>query len=192
VRELTELSAYGARIKHERPIVLLCAKYLWRSGHDTIAEGGQHDLTVNGVTFEFKHHFDWDIPKALTEGTRRQRGTSETWRILPAIRRDITERRPDVFVWIISERALESVGREYCKGRVCFWRDQFRHEKRGWTSKVMLRKASEILDGIAAPRASRSYSVSVETRTRFVSKYHFLIRDFRHNAVSRAEQNDGV
>src|SRR3989442_6073361 len=61
--DLTELSAYGARIKHERPIVLLCAKYLWRAGHDVIVEGGQHDLTVDGVTFEFKHHFDWDIPK---------------------------------------------------------------------------------------------------------------------------------
>src|SRR5262247_3039027 len=65
--DLRELSEYGARIKQERPIVLFCAKYLCRAGHDVIVEGGQHDLTVDGVTFEFKYHFDWDIPKARQE-----------------------------------------------------------------------------------------------------------------------------
>jgi hypothetical protein len=175
-------TGYGsARIKHERPIVLFCAKYLCRAGYDVILEGGQHDLTVDGVTFEFKHHFDWDIPKAQAESKwwRPRPGKSETWRILAAIHRDIMKRRPDVFVWIISERTLDGVGEEYCKGRVCFWQDQFRHAKRGWTSDQMVRKANVILNRIAAPRRGSRHSVSVETRARFGSMYHFLIRSFR-------------
>ncbi len=185
-RDLTELSAYGARIKHERPIVLFCAKYLRRAEHDVVLEGGEHDLTVDGVTFEFKHHFDWDIPKARAESKwwRPRRGKGESWRVLAAIHRDIIERRPDVFVWIISERSLDGVGKDYCKAHVCFWREQRRHAQRRWTSAQTLQGANRVLNRIAAPRRGGSHFVSVETRARFVSTYHFLIRSFRGGSRS--------
>jgi len=181
-RDLRELSAYGARIKHERPIVLFCAKYLWRSGHDVIVEGGKHDLTVDGVTFEFKQHYDWDIPKAHKESERWQpprRRKHETWRVLPEIHWDIIEKRPDVFVWIISERGLDGID-DFCKDHVCFWKDQFRYGKGGWTSDQILPMANAMLNRIAVGRGRRGtrHSVSVETRARFVSTYHFLIRGF--------------
>jgi hypothetical protein len=177
-RDLTELSEYGARIKQERPILLLCAKHLWRAGHDVIVEGG-HDLRVDGVTFQFKQHYDWDIPKAFKEPRRwpPRRSKSESRLVLPGIHRDIINKRPDVFVWIISERDLDGIG-EWCKDHVVYCKEQLRHKKQGWTTAQTRRKANVALNRTAARRGSRQ-CVSVETRARFVSTYHFLIRSFR-------------
>jgi hypothetical protein len=176
--DLRELSEYAARIKQERPVVLLCAKHLWRAGHDVIVEGGR-DLSVDKVAVEFKHHFDWDIPRALAELRGSSRERKGSWRVLPGLRRDLLDRRPDLFLWIVSERSLDDLESPYCEDHVCFWRQQRHYARKwSWSSERILAEANRVLDSIGSRHCRRS-SVSVKTNGHFASTYHFLIRDFR-------------
>lgn len=131
--DLEELSSYAESIMQERPMVLLLSKYLCRQGHKLELEyrrkleqkdryRKQYDLVVDGTLIEFKFHYDWHIgvylekelakykpDSLLWEAVRDPKKINPGWSVTPHICKDVLEKKPDIFVWIICARNLDDV-----------------------------------------------------------------------------------
>lgn len=139
--ELEELSSYAAKIKQERPIVILIAKHFWRQGHQVVLEKNKCDLVVGETKVEFKFHFDWDMGKLKKEldkfngdvealmGAVYKGEMHDKWTVSPAVYNDIVEKRPDIFVWIIHRRDLRKLSTDELSN-VCMAPDQQRYNQK--------------------------------------------------------------
>ena len=189
--ELRELSSYAANIRQERPIVMLVAKYLWRRGFKVALEKRKCDLVVDDTPIEFKFCFDYDTYnlnrelqrfggdiRSLMDAVSRKE-VSKTWTVSPAIYKDVVEKRPDIFVWVLCQRDLSQLTDDEL-GRVCIAREQ------QWYSRIHADHSNQKSVAIAEQfleklRGIRKFSLKkgkIATEGAFPSVYHFMICDF--------------
>lgn len=139
--ELQELSSYAANIRQERPIVTLIAKHLWRRGFKVALEKKKCDLVVSEARVEFKFSFDFDICNLKKEMDKYkddlvmimndvfEKKMNGTWSVSPTILKDVVEKRPDMFIWILCRRDISKLTDEELS-RVCIAAEQQRYNQR--------------------------------------------------------------
>lgn len=185
--ELEELSSFASNIKQERPIVLLFAKYFWRKKRDVILELNKCDLVVDGTRIEFKYHFDCDttqrvakeLGKAGGELERLLAGKPTGWNVCANIHKDMVEKNPDIFVWIICSRDLSTLD-EKSLAKVVWSRQQndfnksVAYDPAGNNLLVM----NQFLEKLQPVRPFSIGMKSVQTARDFPSTYHFLVCEF--------------
>src|SRR5260370_10016566 len=120
-QELGGISSYLASIVQERPIVFLLAKCLLKAKkHDFKLEDKHCDLSVEKTKIEFKFNYNTGIQKKLKkeldkagnslDGIRAAVAkTKHDFGTMPRIYKDVCEKKPDIFVWIICERDFAGV-----------------------------------------------------------------------------------
>jgi hypothetical protein len=202
---LEEVSSYLASITQEAPIVHLVAKCLWKQKQLYALERyKKHDLTVwtpkllldeNRTTIEFKFNYetcsvklDKELRK-LAEMVKCQASSVEwkesNWDVMPRILKDVRDKEPDMFVWIICSRDLSGFGKDALE-RVVNWKPlkQYRRLHPYKTDRGFLATVDgflQLLQTLRQPLSIRPFSVSaaeVETNGDFPSTYHFRICEF--------------
>lgn len=190
--ELNELSSYAANIKQERPICYLLCKYLRRRGYDAILEKNKHDFVVNGASIELKFHYDFDIVERLGKEVelfqgdinklrkKAASGKKRTgWPVAPGILRDVVDKQPDIFVWIISSRDLSALPENIIKNRVCVGTQQLRYiEKHRRRASDFLQVADDFLDRVKQLRRFAMKKFTLKTNRDFPNDYHVYICEF--------------
>jgi hypothetical protein len=188
---LEEMSSYLASITQERPIVYLLAKCLWQQRYKFELEDKKHDLSLDGKRIEFK--FNWDkCQKTLTEELAKcgddlnklpdavQAGRIHKTRgVMYKIYKDVVDKKPDIFVWIICSRDLRKVAPDDLE-RICLWQEQ-RNYNAAYpyvSDGELLTVANSFLTKLRAIRAFTPLKQDIQTNGDFPSTYHFWICDF--------------
>jgi hypothetical protein len=185
-QELQELSSYLASIMQERPIVYLLAKCLWKRGYKFELENQGRDLFVNEKHIEFK--FNYDRCEEVLKGELEKHGENlkamwsgkvGNWAIMPKIFKDVCEKKPDIFVWIICSRDLSKVTDDALKS-IRRGREQRKYSaKHPYNSDgEFLTTVDLSLDKLRAIRPFTLLKQDIETMGDFPSTYHFRICAF--------------
>jgi hypothetical protein len=120
---------------------------------------------------------DGDAPKKQPKGSN--------WGVMPRIWKDVFDKKPDMFVWIICSRDLSGIGENHLRRTVNYWKPlkKYRRTHAYKTDREFL----VIVDGFLGvlqqlmSQQSRPFSVStaeIETNGHFQSTYHFRICEF--------------
>jgi hypothetical protein len=189
---LQELSSYLSSIMQEGPIVHLLAKCLWkRNKYDFRLEHKDRDLMVNGKHAEFKFTYDWcgrQIAKELAQWPSLkdmwmlvQRGqlSCNSWAFIPKVYKDVCQKEPDLFVWIICARDLTGLP-EAEVTRICRASEQIKSNEQYpfETDHGYLAIADLLLQRLNAERRFNVLKGAIPTMGAFPSVYHFRICDF--------------
>lgn len=198
IEDLAEMSSYAANIRQERPLVFLFAKYFWKKKHSLALEGrysnnrkNKCDLVIDGTSVEFKSHLDCDLYRLDKETVKYSGDLGAWWRdvcennrsksfpVGPSIYKDIIEKCPDIFVWIICSRDLTEMD-EDSLGRVVLSREQVKYsEISPFDLKGMrLGVAENFLNGLNQMRPFSFERATVPTRGDFPSAYHMFVCQF--------------
>jgi hypothetical protein len=200
---LEELSSYLASIMQEAPIVHLLAKCLWKQKHLYALERiNRHDLTVwpsplssiqDRTTIEFKFNFDTCAVK-LDKEMMKLRTTLEAvsdgnpppiqakgsnWDVIPKIFKDVYEKKPNMFVWIICSRDLQGLDSNALE-RIVNWKPlkKYRRLHPYQTDCDFLLKIDGLLQLLQLVRPCTIETAEVATNGYFPSIYHFRICEF--------------
>jgi hypothetical protein len=196
---LEELSSYLASIMQEAPIVHMLAKCLWKQKHlYALERNKRHDLTVwtpplpsgdSETSIEFKFNYETcavklreelgKVEEQLRGSAPKQQAKQGNWGVLPRIWRDVCDKKPDMFVWIICSRDLGGIA-EKDLNRIVNWKPlkKYRQTHAYKTDREFLVTADGFLEIL---RQIRSFSVlpaEIETNGDFPSTYHFRICEF--------------
>jgi hypothetical protein len=143
---LKDMSSYLASIMQERPIVYLLAKCLWKQKYKFKLEDKKHkncDLYLQNKRIEFKFNYNkcqerlakelaqWANYDHSLEGIQeliRTKKIDKSRGIMPRIFKDVWEKEPDIFVWIICSRDLSEVAPGDLE-RVCVWPEQKKYDE---------------------------------------------------------------
>jgi len=137
IKELEQISSYASNIRQERPIVYLLAKHLNMAGtHKVILEyktgkGTKCDLLLDGSKVEAKFHYTFDIHQIDNEIKHPQKikKNNTNWVVLPLIDKDMKNKKPDIFIWIICARDLSVFKNiEALTPSINWWEQQLRAE----------------------------------------------------------------
>jgi len=189
--DLEALSTYAANIKQEDPIVLFFAKYLSQKGHKVKVNKRGHDLVVDGISIEFKYHFDCDVPiltrdlnlfngnvellmNAVADGTYKP-----SFKVVPEIYTDMIVRGPDMFIWIICSRDIAQVAPGELD-RVCMGTTQLQYNIGNPydPSGPFLEVVDDFLENLQPLRRFWLEKTAIATNGWFPSTYHLRICDF--------------
>lgn len=187
---LLDLSSYLASIMQERPIVYLLAKCLWKRGIKFELEAKRCDLVVNETRLEFKFNYNkmvdllseelttWDKLEEMWAAVQAGQ-ISKSWGVMPRIYKDVCDKKPDIFVWIICSRDLGKVADDEMK-RICVSREQCKYNtKRPYSSDGNdLTVADTFLNKLQVVRPFSLLKQDIETKGDFLSTYHFRICEF--------------
>jgi hypothetical protein len=201
VKELTELSAYGAHIKQERPMCYLLAKYLYKQGFTELAlektfERHQwYDLVVNKTKIEAKFYyesdlllrlsremneFEWSITRLLAKrDSLIAAGKSRTWTMTLPIVEDMIVKKPDIFILIILSRDLRRANMSL--EQICWSKNEINYNlKHGYNSNSSLALVDKFLDCVRQQKDFSSDYLKLDVENQlFPSSYHIHFCDFR-------------
>ena len=154
--ELSEMVDYAKHIKQERPLVYLFAKYLMQntdrgvSLEEKLGNRNKADMVLDGeVVLEFKQHYEFDLIKIENEfkkfGSAEQilsKHRDKTWRVTPALLKDLGQEETDIFCWIILQRDLSEKQEEdssiaYAKETIKFWKKADNKFGDNWVEQTM-------------------------------------------------------
>lgn len=193
-QELGDLSSYLASITHERPIVFLLAKCLWkRKKHFFVLEDGHSDLTVGKKKVEFKFNYDAcaeKLGKELTKCGNTLDGIKAAvaaerhdFGRMSRIYKDICIKRPDIFVWIICERDFSNMnGFDHVRMNQCRLQKKHNENYPYKSSRAFLTIIDGFLEKLQADRPFLVTTAEVEANGHFPSTYYFRICDFSREA----------
>ena len=190
VHELDEVSGYLSSVMQERPIQYLIAKSLWKAGREYELEFNKHDLTVDDRHIEIKFNYDFFQIKLRSE-LQKCNGSldsmfvaqSNGFGVGPRICKDLGDKCPNIFIWIICSRDLDSIADEHGH------RINFYHKQRGFTALsrsdsnyadlgVIDDFLSRVQDRLKASRPFTIHRHQTVTKGAFPSVYHFRICNF--------------
>jgi hypothetical protein len=189
---LQELSSYLSSIMQEGPIVHLLAKCLRkRNKYHFRLEHKDRDLMVNGKHAEFKFTYDWcgrQIEKELAQWpslqdmwmlVKARKLSCSSWAFIPKVYKDVCEKRPDLFVWIICAWDLSGLP-EADVARICRASEQIKYNQQHpfETDHGYLAIADILLRRLNAERRFQVVKGAIPTKGDFPSIYHFRICDF--------------
>ncbi len=181
--ELSEMSSYLASVMQERPIVYLLAKLLWKQGVKFKLEHEHTDLLIDDRLVEFKFNYITCGATLRKEMIRHEGDFSRArskWGVMYKIRRDILEKRPHLFAWIICSRDIRSLSQED-KERICVWRKQEKYNKASpyGSDSDCLTVVDEFLDHLKKERHFSCLAAKIVTEgAAFPSTYHLRICEF--------------
>jgi hypothetical protein len=190
--EMQELSAYTANIRQERPIVTLIAKHLWRCGYEVALEKKKCDLVVGETKIEFKFSFDHDTYNLKRELDKYKddlvmimndvfiKKLNGTWTVSPAILKDVVEKRPQIFVWILCRRDLSNLSEEELS-RVCIASDQLRYNRNQpfrSNESEFLQIVNRFITKLQEFRNFKLEKITMATNGSFPSVYYFMLCEF--------------
>jgi hypothetical protein len=189
-QELRDISSYLASIVQERPIVFLIGKCLWKAKkYDFMLEDNHIDLSVDRKKIEFKFNYHTGMEKIKKElsnvgnnldGIRGAfANIKHNFARMPRIYKDVCEKKPDIFVWIICERDFTDIpgpdAVRFPEGRALKKYERIHPYK---SDQAFLSIAYGFLEILRAVRPFSVTPVEIETTGFFPSTYHFVICDF--------------
>jgi hypothetical protein len=189
-RDLEEMSSCLASIMQERPIVYLLAKRLCKQRQYEFELEKKHnnkkeksDLVVGQTHIEFKFNYDRANRKLEVELKKHSDNLKEilpsTWGVLGKILKDVTKKKPDIFVWIVCSRDLRNVADDDID-RICLGRAQRKYNLTHTSNSEG--ELPPIFDCcLSRLNAARPFSLvkhNVKTNGWFPSTYHFRICEF--------------
>lgn len=189
--ELEEVSSFAANIRQERPIVMLIAKHFWRHGHKVALEKKRCDLVVDDTRIEFKFSFDSDT-LSLEKELNRFNGNlvklmeavsakeiSRTWTVSPTIYKDVIEKRPEIFVWMLCTRDLSKLTNDELS-RVCIATHQqwYNLSRPLESSQRFLEIAEGFLAKLQELRKFSLHNILLPVNYSFPSVYYFMVCEF--------------
>lgn len=190
--ELSEMSSYLASVMQERPIVYLLAKYLWKKKIKYKLEHEHSDLYIDGTLVEFKFNYI-TCGATLRKEMNKHKGdfarASSKWGVMYKIRRDILDKRPHLFAWIICSRDIRALSQED-KERVCVWKKQEKYNKTipYESDGDCLTVVDEFLDHLKKERTFSCLAAKIVTEgAAFPSTYHLRICEFDEPKRKSAE-----
>ena len=174
----------------ERPIINLLANCLWKQKPKyayALERYEHHDLTVNGKHLEFKFNYDTCAEKLKKElgklgESLTGKPTVETkgnWGVAPRIWKDLSQKKPHLFVWIICERDLGSLSRDELE-RICYYEPllKYRRSNPYKTGREFLGTVDGFLGILQGLRPFSVLPAEIKTNGDFPSIYHFRICEF--------------
>jgi hypothetical protein len=138
------------------------------------------------TTIEFKFNFETCSVKLAKEMKKPLGGDpspigarGSNWDVMHKVRKDVIDKQPDLFVWIICSRDLAGLGDNELD-RVVNWEplQKYRRLHPYKTDREFLLTADRFLQILHRERAFTVYSTEVETNGYFPSIYHFRICEF--------------
>jgi hypothetical protein len=202
VEELTELSAYGAHIKQERPMCYLLAKHLYRRGfvdlslEKTIERHKWYDLVVGNTKIEAKFYYESDLLLRLKKEMEKfewninlltnrrasliREGKSKTWSMVIPIAEDMLMKDPDIFLLIILSRDLRSASVPL--EQICWSKYEINYNREyGYNNKDSLELVDKFFNCVRQRRAFSSDYLRVDVDNGlFPSTYHIYLCNFRN------------
>jgi hypothetical protein len=202
VKELTELSEYGAHIKQERPMCYILAKHLYKRGfvdlalEKTFERHQWYDLVVNNTKIEAKFYYESDLLLRLKKEMEKfewninlltakresliKEGKSKTWTMTLPIAEDMLMKKPDIFLLIILSRDLQraSVPLE----QICWSENEINYNRKyNYNNQDSLALVDKFLNCVRQKRHFLSDYLNIDINNRlFPSTYHIYVCDFRN------------
>lgn len=202
IKELEDLSCYGAHIKQERPMLYLLAKYLYKKGFVNMAlekklgENLRYDLVLNNTKIEAKFYYESDLRNRLEKemnkfswnidflkeklDSLKKEGTSYSWNMMPSIIKDIFNKNPDIFILIILSRDLRKRVAELPLEQICWGKDEIRYnEDHGFNDKNTFGLLDKFFSALKRKKNFVSDYLKIDIDKVFPSSYHIYFCDFR-------------